>query len=206
MVYYIDHFYYLCIFKAHTMSRRIKLDPQNFNQHTDEGMALLEHSIKEVGAIESVTIDKNGAIISGNARFETFEKLGYTPKVIELSENEYPVIATNLEGEKRLKAAILANTTAKKNINLDTDLIQEIAVEEYGIDVEEIGVEIVDVSVYNPIINPSFGVQNVTDEQIQKKQEQLENKFTNTDEKILDVICPECCHEFKIKISELLYK
>jgi len=128
------------------MSRRIKLDPKNFNRHTECGMALLEHSIKEVGAIESIAVDKNGEIITGNARFETFEKLGYKPKVIELSENEYPVIATNLEGEMRVKAAILANTTAKKNINLDTDLIQEIAVEEYGIDIEEIGIVIIDIS------------------------------------------------------------
>ena len=140
------------------MSKRIKLDPQNFNRHTDEGMELLEHSIKEVGAIESVTIDKNGEIISGNARFKTFEKLGYKPKVIELSENEYPVIATNLEGEKRVKAAILANTTAKRNINLDTDLIQEIAVEQYEIDIDEVGVEIiktVDFSSFNKELNQS---------------------------------------------------
>ena len=82
------------------MSKIIKLDTNNFNKHTEDGMKLLEKSIQEVGAIESICIDKEGEIISGNARFETFEKLGYKPKVIELEDNEYPVIATNLEGEK----------------------------------------------------------------------------------------------------------
>lgn len=125
------------------MSRKIKLDPKNFNKHTADGMQLLEKSIAEVGAIESICLDKQGEIVSGNARFETFEKLGFTPKFIELQENEYPVIQTNLEGERRVKAAILANTTAQKNINLDIDLIQDIALTEFDINIIDLGVEII---------------------------------------------------------------
>ncbi len=124
------------------MSKKIKLDKQNFNKHTPEGMELLEKSIKEVGAIESVTIDKEGEVVTGNARQETFEKLGYKPKFITLEKDEYPVIQTDLSGEKRVRAAILANTTAQKNINLDYDLIQSVAVEEFEVDMEEVGVEI----------------------------------------------------------------
>ena len=123
------------------MSRKIKIDPVNFNKHSEIGMGLLETSIREVGVIESICIDKKGEIITGNARFETFEKLGYKPKMIELSENEYPVIQTDLEGEKRVKAAILENTTAKRDINLDIDLIQEIAIDEFDIDIIELGVD-----------------------------------------------------------------
>jgi len=126
------------------MSKTIKIDPNNFNRHTEDGMALLETSIKEVGVIESITIDKEGEIVTGNARFEIFEKLGLKPKLVKISDNEYPVIATNLDGEKRVKAAILANTTAKKNIYLDIDLIQEIAVDEFDIEIEKLGVEIID--------------------------------------------------------------
>src|SRR5690625_2046365 len=118
------------------MSIKIKFDPNNFNKHTDEGKELLEKSVKEVGVIESITVDKKGEIITGNARKETFDKLGYKPKVINLKAGEYPVIQTDLEGEKRVKAAILANTVALKNINLDT-----VAIEETGIDLEEVGVE-----------------------------------------------------------------
>ena len=119
-------------------------------------MELLEKSIAEVGAIESICVDKAGEIVSGNARYETFEKLGYKPKYIELQENEYPVIQTDLEGEKRVKAALLANTTAQRNINLDHDLIQEIAVEQYDIDVKELGVEIIEnYGQYNKELNQS---------------------------------------------------
>ena len=78
------------------MSKKIKFDTRNFNKHTPEGMELLEKSISEVGAIEGVTVDADGEIISGNARKETFDKLGYKPKFIDLAENEYPVIQTDL--------------------------------------------------------------------------------------------------------------
>lgn len=118
------------------MSKKIKYDTNNFNKHTDEGMQLLEKSIKEVGVIESITIDKDDTIVSGNGRKEIFDKLGYVPRVIELKENEYPVIKTDLEGEKRTKAAIYANTVALKNINLDT-----VAIEDLGVDLETVGLE-----------------------------------------------------------------
>jgi len=121
------------------MSKRIKFDSNNFNRHTEEGMELLEKSIKEVGAIESIATDKNGEIITGNARKETFDKLGYKPKFIKLEENEYPVIETDLDGEKRVKASIFANTVALKNINLDT-----VKIEEAGINLEEVGIEVFD--------------------------------------------------------------
>lgn len=117
------------------MSKRIKFDPNNFNRHTSEGMELLEKSVKEVGVIESITIDKAGEIVTGNARKETFDKLGFKPKFIELKEGEYPVIQTDLQGERRVKAAILANTVALRNIDLDT-----LAIEEMGIDLEEVGI------------------------------------------------------------------
>lgn len=118
------------------MSKRIKFDSNNFNRHTAEGMELLEKSIKEVGAIESIATDKNGEIITGNARKETFDKLGYKPKFIKLEENEYPVIETDLDGEKRVKAAVLANSVVLKNINLDT-----VKIEEAGIDLEDVGID-----------------------------------------------------------------
>lgn len=118
------------------MSRRIKFDSNNFNRHTAEGMELLEKSIKEVGAIESIATDRNGEIITGNARKETFDKLGYKPKFIKLGENEYPVIETDLDGEKRVKASILANTVALKNIDLDM-----VKIKEAGVDLEEVGID-----------------------------------------------------------------
>ena len=163
------------------MSKKIKLDPKNFNLHTVSGMELLENSVKDVGVIESIAVDAEGEIITGNARFETFEKLGLTPKIVELADNEYPVIQTKLEGEKRVKAALYANTVSQKNINLDYDLIQEIAVEEFGIDVEEVGVELID----------TLNIDSFFD--------QSENPETKNEK---NVLCPHCGKDINKNASD----
>jgi DNA modification methylase len=126
----------------------MKITPskRNTNRHTDKGMQLLEKSINEIGVIESISVTKEGTIISGHARKATFDKQGKKPKEVHLSDNEYPVIVRDdIEDNTELyyKAQILANTTSKQNIDLDTELIEEIAVE-YDLDIEELGVDVVE--------------------------------------------------------------
>ncbi|SHJ05378.1 hypothetical protein SAMN05443429_10871 [Cruoricaptor ignavus] len=133
------------------MSRKIKIsdlhqDDKNFNKHTERGMALLEKSIEKVGVIESITVSSDDKIISGNARHEVMGRKfdGVEPIVIE-TDGTRPVIfkRTDIQSDTKQfhEAALLANTVAKKNIDLDLSLIEEVAVEEYGIEIEELGVE-----------------------------------------------------------------
>jgi ParB-like chromosome segregation protein Spo0J len=124
----------------------IKINPskRNTNKHTIEGMELLNTSISKVGAIEAISVTDEGTIISGHARKETFEKLGMQPVEVIIQANEYPVIVRNDikdNTKEYFEAQILANTTAKKNINIDTALIEEIAIE-YDLDIEELKVDI----------------------------------------------------------------
>jgi len=128
------------------MAIKIKPSNRNTNKHTEKGMELLNTSIKKVGAIESISVTEEGTIISGHARKETFDKLGMKPKEVIIESNEYPVIVRNDihdNTKKYFEAQILANTTSKLNIDIDNELIEEIAVE-YDLDIEEVGVEIVD--------------------------------------------------------------
>nr|DAW61527.1 MAG TPA: hypothetical protein [Caudoviricetes sp.] len=125
---------------------KIKTSKRNTNKHTEAGMELLENSINEVGVIESISVTKQGTIISGHARKEKFDKKGFVPKEITLAENEYPVIVRNdIEDntDTYYKAQILANTTAHQNYNLDVEEIEVIA-EEYDLDLEELGIEVED--------------------------------------------------------------
>lgn len=125
---------------------KIKPSARNTNKHTQEGMELLEHSINEVGVLESISVTKEGTIISGHARKEQFDKKGLTPKPIVLQEGEYPVIVReDIEDNtaEYYKAQILANTTAHANYNIDVVEVSDIA-EEYGFEVEEVGVEVYD--------------------------------------------------------------
>ncbi len=122
---------------------KIKPSKRNSNLHTNFGMQLLENSIDKVGVIESISVATDGTIISGHARKEAFDKKNMIAKEIKLLPNEYPVILTDIENNSKeyYEAQILANTTANKNFNLDTELIEEIAVE-FDIDIEEVGVEV----------------------------------------------------------------
>lgn len=123
---------------------RIKPSKRNTNKHTEKGMELLSSSIDEVGVIESISVTKQGTIISGHARKEKFDEKGLVPKEITLAENEYPVIVRNDiedDTDTYYKAQILANTTAHQNYNLDLEEVEAVA-EEYGFELEELGIDI----------------------------------------------------------------
>lgn len=145
------------------MSKRIKLsdfnhDDKNFNKHTDSGMDLLDLSVEKVGIIESITVSSDDKVISGNARKEIISKrFNESEPIVVETDGTRPVILkrTDIKSETKefFEAAILANTVSKHNINLDLEKIQEVAVEEYQIDVEELGVDL-----------PGFDVDNETEQ------------------------------------------
>jgi len=127
--------------------KNFKQDDKNFNRHTDKGMQELKHSIEKVGVIESITVSSDDKIITGNARQQKItEVLGdnVEPIVIE-TDGSRPVILkrTDIHSDtkKYHEAALLANTTALHNINLDTGLIKEIAVKDFKIDIQELALE-----------------------------------------------------------------
>lgn len=134
------------------MSRKIKLDSlqkddKNFNKHTEQGKELLSESIDRVGVIESITISSDDKIISGNARQEVMKsKFEDVEPIIVETDGTRPVILKRTDIKSNTKefheAGLLANTVAKKNINLDLELIEEVMVEEYGLDIEELGVDV----------------------------------------------------------------
>lgn len=122
-------------------------DDRNFNKHTSKGMDLLKKSIEHVGVIESFTVSKDNKIISGNARQEKMsEVLGDIEPIIIETDGSRPVVLkrTDINGgtKKFYEAALLANTVSIHNIDLNDDLIKEVAIDEFDIDVSDIGVEL----------------------------------------------------------------
>ena len=150
---------------------KIKPDIRNTNQHTAHGMALLEKSVEKVGVIESYTVSSDDVIISGNARHEILgRKFDKEPIVVEI-EGDQPVVIKRMDIKSGTKmfheASILANTTAHKNFNLDTELIEVIA-EEFDIDVVEVGVEVLELE-----NEPDYSLLDDDDEDLQKQTEQM---------------------------------
>jgi hypothetical protein len=115
-------------------------------------MALLHHSAEAVKVIESITVSNDNRIISGNARYEVLQDvLGDVEPIVVETDGERPVILkrTDIEsGTKKFhEAAILANTTAQKNIDLDIELMQEVLIDFEDVNIEELGVDLTDVDV-----------------------------------------------------------
>ncbi len=132
------------------MSKKIKLssitpDDKNNNKHTAYGMDLLEKSVNKVGIIESITVSNDDKIISGNARHEVIGKNFTKEALVIETDGTQPIIIkrTDIESDTKqfYEASILANTTAKKNIDFDVEVIDAL-VEEYDIDALDIGLEL----------------------------------------------------------------
>ena len=134
------------------MSKKIKLsnlipDDKNNNKHTAYGMDLLEKSVNKVGIIESITVSNDDKIISGNARHEVIGKNFEKEALVIETDGTQPIVIKRTDIESNTKqfyeASILANTTSKKNIDFDMEVIDSLAVE-YDIDAVDLGVDIVD--------------------------------------------------------------
>ena len=174
------------------MSKKIKLssitpDDKNNNKHTAYGMDLLEKSVNKVGIIESITVSNDDKIISGNARHEVIGKHFEKEALIIETDGTQPIVIKRTDIESNTKefyeASILANTTSKKNIDFDIEVIDALAVE-YDIDVVDLGVDIVDYgntdySDKNKEIDTDFNDQKYT-----FKLEYTEDEYIELKEKI----------------------
>lgn len=118
-------------------------DDKNHNIHTKKGMDLLEKSLGKVGIIESITVSNDNKIISGNARHEIIGRNFNEEAILIETDGTKPVIIkrTDIISETKqfYEASILANTTAKANIEIDVEAI-ELLVEEFQIDAEELSI------------------------------------------------------------------
>ena len=105
----------------------IQFDQRNYRRHGEKNKALIEKSLRELGAGRSIVLDKSGTIIAGNGVFEQAQKLGINVKVIESDGNTlYAIKRTDLspEDEKRLQLAI-ADNKASDLSDFDVDLLQK---------------------------------------------------------------------------------
>ena len=162
-------------------------DNKNNNTHTAYGMDLLEKSVNKVGIIESITVSNDDKIISGNARHEIIGKNFTKEALVIETDGTQPIIIkrTDIESDTKqfYEASILANTTAKKNIDFDMEVI-DILVDEFDIDVVDLGVDIVDYgntdySDKNKEIDTDFEDQKYT-----FKLEYTEDEYIELKEKI----------------------
>lgn len=108
-----------------------KLDPLNANAHTERGMNLLEKSMTKFGPRDAVTIDKNGFVVDGNARTETYVSMGVDEvQVITGLDPSLPVYIQyadlDLEDEGNIarELSVALNQIGRINLNFDPEMLQ----------------------------------------------------------------------------------
>ena len=118
----------------------LKFDDLNFNKHTARGMALLEKSLRELGAGRSILIDKDNNIIAGNGVVEAAGQIGLDDMQIVESDGTKIVAVKrtdiSLDSEEGRKMAAADNATASADLDWDNGNISE-AVKQYGFDPSE---------------------------------------------------------------------
>jgi len=120
----------------------LKFDDKNFNQHTKDGMALLEKSLQELGAGRSILVDKDNNIIAGNGIVEAAGQAGLEKvKIVETTGDEIVAVKRtdmSLDSKEGREMALADNATAAADLEWDYDrLLDEFdpkEIKDWGLD------------------------------------------------------------------------
>lgn len=155
--------------------KELKFDEHNFNRHNDEGMSLLEKSIKENGLGRSILLDKDNNIVGGNGVTEKAIRLGKTKvRLIETDGSELIAVKRTdltLDSEKGRKMALADNSVAHANLEWNEEELQK-AQDDWGLVPEEWGVEMPD----------DLDIDSFFDENAQGNEKQKDV--------IIEIVCP----------------
>lgn len=104
-------------------------DANNYNKGTEFGGALIEKSLRKLGAGRSILLDKNGKVIAGNKTLENAVSAGFgDDDLIVVQTTGKQIVAVqrmdlDLDSKMGKEMALADNATAKANIEWDTDTI-----------------------------------------------------------------------------------
>lgn len=104
------------------------LDAHNANKGTVRGRAMVEQSLKKLGAGRSILIDKHGHVIAGNKTLEAARKAGRkTVTVIQTDGDELVAVRRgdlDLDSEKGRELAIADNRSSELGLEWDADALK----------------------------------------------------------------------------------
>lgn len=120
-------------------------DDLNANQHTENGMRLLEKSVSELGLGRSILIDKNNRIIAGNGVVETASQLGLMDVVV-VETNGKQLVAVkrtdlDMDSKEARELAVADNAVGKANLSWDDINLEKIKAD-WNVDTEAWGVAV----------------------------------------------------------------
>lgn len=188
-------------------------DPKNLNQGTERGNYALERSLRDYGFARPVVADKDGVIIAGNHAYQKAGEIGLkNVRVIETDGTEIIVHKrTDLDAStaRGRMVALADNRTTEINLAWDSQEFKSLLDETEDIknffaesELSELFKDDVAID-FEPELTPTVGATLTTDDDVDKRQQTMQDNFDNSGEQdIVDVNCPHCGRGFGLARKE----
>ena len=179
-----------------------KIKPYKDNPRKNLNVTKVAKSIKDFGFQQPIVVDKNMIIIVGHTRYEASKSLNLktVPVIIAdltpLKAKAYRIADNRLNEDSSWNLGLL-NKEFGDLLDVNYDLSN---LGFYEKELEDIitGVEKADIDVYVPKLEPGASNNQITDKNIEKAQDNENNKFQNKNVSTRNIICPSCYEEFSI--------
>ena len=110
--------------KPITKLKDLRPDPNNLNLHSERGAGMMERSISDCGFGDSMTVDRDGVVISGNQRLETLADIQMDNPIVVQSDGTRPIVHQRIDlsatDPRGVALAISQNRVGQ--VNLDWDI------------------------------------------------------------------------------------
>lgn len=103
-------------------------DDKNYNRGTEFGGAIIEKSLRRLGAGRSILLDKKGRIVAGNKTVENAANAGIEDVIVVQTTGKQIVAVQrmdlDLDTKRGREMALADNATSKANLDWDFDQIK----------------------------------------------------------------------------------
>lgn len=142
--------------------------------------------------LRPIVVDESGTILAGNTKYKALKHLGFK----EIPE-EWVAKASDLTEKQKKEFVIKDNTHAGDwDFEMLIDEWNEEDLLEWGVD--NLEMPSFEEFEYTPNTTPQFANNQISQEQIDKKKEEIDSFFQKEKSHYTEMICPKCGHEFNV--------
>lgn len=189
--------------------QEVKTNPNNPRIIKDYKYKKLLNSIKESPTfmqINTLKLDEDFMLLAGNMRHRVCKELGWKEVPVNIftrdmaEKNNKERLAMGLKEasyEDQCKEFMIKDNVSFGEWEWDV-LGNEWNVDE--LDHWNLSLPTFNENIsYEPVLTPSFDGKQLTEEQYEKKKDELENKNLQSGKDFISCLCPNCYHEFNVE-------
>jgi len=167
----------------------------NARVHTEQQINQIANAISEWGWTIPILIDEDNTVLAGHGRLTAAKSL---------SIDEVPCIVARGWSEAQKKAYVIADNKLAENSEWNTDVyfseLKELS--SIGFDLTLAGFDDDLKFSFQPNLSPTANLTEVTGADIENATKSIYEQFMGAGQEAktgeVDVICPECGHDFKV--------